>query len=113
MIVFSVSALIVAGLYMFHQKRILNTNFNINVSFRNNDVRSEFPNNLNKSPPHTHFTHHLPKMMGLHPKGFEVINDDHNENHFVKSDQMQNFSDEESLADVEFTSSNDQEKLIN
>jgi hypothetical protein len=47
-------------------------------------------------------------------KGFEVINNDHNENHFSKADQMQNFSDEEYLADAEFSTAHDQtEKLIN
>jgi hypothetical protein len=112
LIVFSVSALIVAALYFFQQRREPNTSFNINVSFRNNEIKNDFPTNLSKSPS-SHFTRQLPNVLGF-SKGFEVINNDHNENHFSKADQMQNFSDEEYLADAEFSTAHDQtEKLIN
>lgn len=114
MLLICVSALIVAAAYQIKKRRIFENHFrNINVSFRNNNVVSEFPENLLKSPS-TPFAQQLPKAFGMIPKGFEVINNDHNENHFVKSNEMQNFSDEECLADVEFSTNHDQsEKLIN
>ena len=114
MLLICVSALIVAAVYQIKKRRIFNNPFNFpNVSFKNNNVVSEFPNNLMKSPS-APFAQQLPKTFGMIPKGFEVINNDHNENHFVKSDEMQNFSDEEYLADVEFSTNHDQsEKLIN
>jgi hypothetical protein len=71
MIVISASALIVGGLYFYHQKRGLNPPFNINVSFRNNGVVSDFTNSFTKSPTNSPFTHQLPKVMNLLPKGFE------------------------------------------
>lgn len=114
MLVISLSAIIVASLYVYQQKRIHNTNFNINVSFRNNEIVNDFAHSFAKTPTPSPFTRQLPKVIGLIPKGFEVINDDHNENHFLKSDDVQNYSEEEYLADAEFQTVHDQStRLIN
>ena len=101
-------ALLLCAFYVFYQKRTPDTNVNINVSFRNNDVVSE----ISKSPTGTSFMRRIPNVVGMIPKGFNVLkrrNSDKN----AKANEAQSYSDEEYMADVEFSNANDQtQKLI-
>lgn len=82
--------------------------------FRNNDNIHELINDNRKisSPNRTNYPTVPPSIVGTLDKGYEVTNNDYPRSNYHSIDQMQNFSDEETMADNEFDTNDINQKLI-
>lgn len=113
LIIFVMGAFAAASIYVYRRKGF-NTNFDVSMYFRNNELCNEFTNNEIKSlsPNHSKYPRVPPTICEKMGKNYEVINNDYAGNNYQSIDQMQNFSDEEFLADSEFNSNDPNQRLI-